>query len=100
MQQLSPSVGVKVTPDLLRRLFDELLIFDKVLEGLFSSRLFWQSKNAPTHLAAGSSSQIHEYISPRGNVFARVHQYIDPNNRPIGRPDPKNLRIDDVSLSV
>ncbi|MCH8062634.1 MAG: hypothetical protein IH861_09035 [Chloroflexi bacterium] len=100
MQQLNPPVGVKVTPDLLRRLFDELLIFDKVHEGLFTTRLFWQSKSTPTHLDAGSSSQIHEYITSRGNVFARVHQYIDPNNRPIGRADPKNLRIDDVSLFV
>ena len=88
------------TADLLRRLFDELLIFDKVREGLFSSRLYWQSKSTPTHLAAGSSSQIHEYITARGNVFARVHQYIDPNNHPVGRPDPKYLRIDDVSLSI
>ena len=100
MQPTSKPVAVRVTSALLRRLFDELLIFDKVSEGLFSSRLSWQSSRTPLHLPQGSMSQIHEYVSSRGTMFARVHQYRDPTNQPVGRPDPKYLLLDEVAFFV
>ena len=91
-------ISVKVTPQFLRFLFDQLLIFEKVSDGIFASRLFWQSRDTPNHLSTGSSSQIHEYLSSNGNRFAKVHQYIDSNNHPIGRPDPKYFLLDDVAF--
>jgi len=93
-------VAVRVTPEFLRQLFDELLIFEKVRDGYFGSRLYWQSKSTPRHLPSGSSSQIWEYITLRGTMFARVHQYRDPQNRPLGLPDPKYLLLDEVALFV
>ena len=93
-------VPVQVSASLLRRLFDAMGIFDKVSSSFFSSRLYWQSKNTPAHLPRGSSSQILEYLNPEGRVFARVHLYRDPQDRPIGRPDPKYLRINQVALYI
>ena len=100
MQRHQKPVKVKVSSELLRRLFDELLIFDKVREGHFRERLRWHSRNSPDHLEPGSSSRTYEYISSRGNRFAIVHQYSDPTDRRIGRPDPKYFLIDDVSFFV
>ena len=93
-------VPVQVSASLLRRLFDAMEIFDKVDSSFFSSRLYWQSKSTPTHLANGSASQIWEYLNTEGRVFARVHLYRDPQDRPIGRPDPKYLRINQVALYI
>ena len=93
-------VPVHVSANLLRRLFDDMEIFEKVSSNLFTSRLYWQSKSTPTHLPRGSSSQIWEYLNPEGRVFARVHLYRDPQDRPIGRPDPKYLRINQVALYI
>ncbi|MBI2872904.1 MAG: hypothetical protein HYY00_06950 [Chloroflexi bacterium] len=84
----------------MRQLFDAMQIFDKVREGYFSARLFWQSKGTPSHLERGSASQMWEYVSPRGIVFARVHEYRDSRGNIIGRPDPKYFRIDQVTLFV
>ena len=93
-------VPVQVSASLLRRLFDAMGIFDKVSSSFFTSRLYWQSKNTPTHLASGSASQIWEYLNAEGRVFARVHLYRDPLDLPIGRPDPKYLRINQVALYI
>ena len=98
MDKIIKPISVKVTSQFLRFSFDELLIFDKLSDGIFSSTLSWQGVNAPNHLSTGSKSQIHEYFSSNGNRFAKVHQYSDPNNRPIGRPDPKYFLLDDVAF--
>ena len=93
-------VPVGVSADLLRRLFDALDIFAKVGRGLFTARLYWQSRNTPSHLLRGSVSQIWEYLDASGTAFTRVHEYRDPAGQVIGRPDPKYLRIQEITLHV
>ncbi len=91
-------VPVAVTPELLRRLFDAMQIFEKLHDGFFTARLFWQSNNSPAHLSVGSVSQMWEYLTSDGVVFARLHQYRNRSGESIGRPDPKYLRLNQVAL--
>ena len=91
-------IPVGVPKELLRRLFDAMDMFAKVDAGLFSAKLYWQGKTAPSHLPLGSSSQIWEYVNREGRMFARVHCYRDATGGLIGRPDPKYLRINEVAL--
>ena len=98
MPSITKPVPVEVTAQLLRRLFDAMDIFDKVNRGFFTARLYWQSKDTPSHLPGGSTSQIWEYLTSSGLIFARVHIYRDPYGNEIGRPDPKYFRIEQVAL--
>ena len=87
-----------MSPQILRQLFNALAIAEKARDGYFTTRLIWQGRRIPQHLALGSISQMWEYVNREGRPFAKAHQYRDPSNRPIGLPDPKYLRIDDVIL--
>ncbi|MBI3953139.1 MAG: hypothetical protein HY330_01350 [Chloroflexi bacterium] len=91
---------VRVTKELLRALFRELQLLEKLEKGFISARVYWQGKHFVGHLPAGATSLIVEYVWLDGKPFALVHEYRDLAGRRVGLPDPKYLRISEVSLFV
>ena len=83
MQLPMKPIPVAIDADSLRRLFDAMQIFEKVTDGFFTARVFWQSRNTPRHLALGSVSQMWEYLNSEGRIFARAHQYQDSSGQPV-----------------
>ena len=91
----------RVTKTELRELFNDGCYWERAQAGEFTERIaredeIRERKRKKLGMAAGSRSQLIEYIDGAGKVVARVHQYVKPNGeiRTDTRPDPKWLLID------
>jgi hypothetical protein len=92
-----PSVR-RVSPQELRRLFNQNGYWQKVQSGEFTSTVDADRVPIPPPPGhpSGTHSQMISYFDDQGNRVARVHQYLRPDGSigGSGRPDPKMLMID------
>jgi hypothetical protein len=83
----------------LRDLFNGGTYWERAQAGEFSERVQRSDEISPRKrrklsMPHGSLSQIVAYCLPDGTQVALVHQYVRPDGRVRGKPDPKYLLID------
>ncbi len=91
----------RVTKEELRNLFNAGAYWDRAQEGEFVEEIERSEEIRPTlrrklRMPHKSVSQTVAYRLPGGEKVALVHQYVRPDGRIRGKPDPKYLKIDGV----
>lgn len=95
---MRPTV-VYITRAELRQRFNELRVDERIRRGEVSTRVLVSSPAPPgLPFPEGTQSQRIAFIDATGRQFAVAHQYRKPDGTLAGsgRPDPKELLVDDM----
>ncbi len=93
-----------VTPQIIRQIFNEKRIHEKVLTGKYTAKLMRNNHPNPTPPGEPycTRSQILYYYGQDTKLVAVVHQYMRPDGSlgGSGKPDPKHLYLPDRTIST
>jgi hypothetical protein len=95
----SRHIIIRLSQQELREIFNAMEVAKKGREGFLIRRAVWHGNRRPKHLPVGSlSTTWYYYVASNNWPLAMTHTYILRGGTPVGEPDPKEIRIDEVVL--
>lgn len=90
---------IEITAQEIRDIFNAMEIARKARRRILRREVVWIGRTVPRHLPRGSRSIVWRYRLPNNNwALALAHVYLGRGGRLLTEPDPKEIRIDNLTL--